>query len=968
MGLLDGKIVIITGAGGGIGRCYALSFAAEGASVVVNDLGGTRDGVGSDAAMAAQVVKEIEEAGGAAVANFDSVATFEGVTGLFKTALDAYGRVDVLINNAGILRDKTLLKMEEAMWDAVIAVHLKGTFLASQAFARHVAERAESGDKGGCIINTSSYAGLIGNYGQSNYGAAKAGIAALTRVGALELERKLGIRVNCIAPMAKTRMTEEIDMVPEEMRPEHVAPMALFLASDLSKDVNGRIFGVHGLQLLEYRNLMTEGVTKKGSEVWTPAEIGSSLKAIAALPHEAPAPVAAAVPTGPAAVIDAAFSRLPEFFLPTLARSWDARLVFDIEGANTWTIVVKDRKCTSRKGGDENPTCVISTDAETYAAVLKGDLKPDKAFMGGKIKATNLSDVMKFASSFDMKKAKAALKEVLAKRAAAPAAAAAPTAPIGPGAVIDRAFELLPQIFLPARVKGWNANIHFDIGGATPWTVHVAEGACRTERGKQGEPTCVVTVDAETYAAVIKGELKPDKAFMSGKIKASNLGEMMKFATAFDMKKARDLAKQETAAPKTGGEAPAGGGGGAGPQALVDTAFGRLPSVFRPTAVSGWNARVHFDLQAGEPWTVVIDGGKCETIRGLKGEPTCVVTVSLEDYSKVLQGKLRAETAFMERRIKASNMGEMLKFGRAFDLVSLQGELAAQAPAEPKAAKHPPGLNRGLIGKRYAGNEPQFVKPDHIALFAAATQDPRPVYTGEDAIAPPLLAVRLLKDVLFRLVGDEALRADLLNLVHGEQDMEFLRPLRPWDLCATRAWISEIEDKATGQILRAEQEVWAGGELAVRVKASLFIRDPSKTREKSVAKEGASDAVEPVPTFQRTVTVPADGGPRYAEASLDNNPIHTDEEVATMAGFPGIILQGLCTMAMAGAAIIDEVGQGDPLALRRLKVRFSKPVLMGDVLTTEGWQEESAGAYGFRVVNQDGVVVVANGRAELVQA
>jgi len=961
MGLLDGKIAIITGAGGGIGRCYALAFAKEGAKVVVNDLGGTRDGTGSDQAMASQVATEIAAMGGRAVANFDSVATFEGVSGLFKTAIDAYGRVDILINNAGILRDKTLVKMEEGMWDAVIAVHLKGSFLCSQAFARHVKERAEGGDKGGVIVNTSSYAGLIGNYGQSNYGAAKAGIAGLTRVSALELGGKLGIRVNCIAPMAKTRMTEDISMVPQEMKAEHVAPMALFLASELSKDVTGRVFGVHGLQLLEYRNLMTEGVTKKSD--WTPSEIASSLEQIAALSHEA-APAAAPAPTGPGAVIDAAFSRLPELFLAPMAKNWNARLVFDIEGADPWSIVVKDKTCITKKGKVDDPTCVITTDAETYAAVLKGELKPDKAFMGGKIKATNLGDVMKFATSFDMKKAKAIVKEALAK-AAAPAAPPAPAAS-GPGAVIDKAFQLLPEVFLPARAKGWNAAIHFDIGGADPWTVLVKDGTCKTVRGKEGEATCVVTVDAETYAAVIKGELKPDKAFMSGKIKATNLGDMMKFATAFDMKKAREVADRVKAG--AGVAAAPAAKAGAGPQELVDMAFQRLPSVFRATAVSGWNARVHFDLKGGEGWTVLVEGGKCETSKGLSGEATCVVTVSLDDYSAVLQGKLRAETAFMEKKIKASNMGEMLKFGRAFDLVSLQSELKAKAPAAPAAEEVPPGLNRDLIGERFKGREPQFVKPEHIALFAEATQDLRPVYGGEDAVAPPLLSVRLLKDVLFRLVGNESLRADLLNLVHGEQDMEFLRPLRPWDLCATRAWITGIEDKATGQLLRVEEELWAGGELAVRVKASMFIRDPAQgkgAKDKAPKKSAGDEGAEPVPTFQRSVTIPADAGPRYAEASLDNNPIHTDAEVATMAGFPGVILQGLCTMAMAGAAIVDEVADGDPLRLRRLKVRFSKPVLMGDTLTTEGWREESEGAFGFRVVNQDGVEVVTSGRAEI---
>src|SRR5205823_12316352 len=185
---------------------------------------------GQSTKMADTVVNEIKAAGGQAVANYDSVSTMEGAQNLIKTALNAFGRADLLVNNAGILRDKTLLKMEEENWDLVIAVHLKGTFECSQAFAMHVKDRAEKGDLGGRIVNTSSYAGLMGNFGQTNYAAAKAGIYGLTKVWALECA-KLGINVNCIAPMAKTRMTEDIAQVPDDMKPEQISPMVLFLCS-----------------------------------------------------------------------------------------------------------------------------------------------------------------------------------------------------------------------------------------------------------------------------------------------------------------------------------------------------------------------------------------------------------------------------------------------------------------------------------------------------------------------------------------------------------------------------------------------------------------------------------------------------------------------------------------------------------------------------------------------------------------
>jgi NAD(P)-dependent dehydrogenase (short-subunit alcohol dehydrogenase family) len=182
MGLLDGKVAIVTGAGGGLGREHALALAKEGAAIVVNDLGGARDGTGGGSAMADQVVAEIKAAGGEAVANCDSVASVEGGQNILKTAVDTFEKVDVLVNNAGILRDKSFANTTEDMWDIVISVHLKGTYCVTHAVYNHMKQRGE----GGVIINTSSTSGLNGNFGQSNYGAAKAGIAGMTRCLAIE--------------------------------------------------------------------------------------------------------------------------------------------------------------------------------------------------------------------------------------------------------------------------------------------------------------------------------------------------------------------------------------------------------------------------------------------------------------------------------------------------------------------------------------------------------------------------------------------------------------------------------------------------------------------------------------------------------------------------------------------------------------------------------------------------------------
>ena len=243
MGLLEGKVAVVTGAGGGIGRTHALLLAREGAAVVVNDLGGARDGTGSSTSMADGVVDEINAAGGKAIAHYGSVTIKDDALGMVDAAVNEFGRIDICICNAGILRDKSFKNMDDEMWDVVMDVHLRGTYLVTKAAYDKMLELGN----GGRIIMTSSTSGLLGNFGQTNYGAAKAGIAGFMRCLWLE-GLKYGVTVNVLAPTATSRLTE--DILPEEIQdrfpPETVSPAIVWLCTDEAKEVTGRQWLVSG--------------------------------------------------------------------------------------------------------------------------------------------------------------------------------------------------------------------------------------------------------------------------------------------------------------------------------------------------------------------------------------------------------------------------------------------------------------------------------------------------------------------------------------------------------------------------------------------------------------------------------------------------------------------------------------------------------------------------------------------------
>jgi 3-oxoacyl-[acyl-carrier protein] reductase len=298
MGMLDGKVAVITGAGRGLGRAEALLFASQGARVVVNDLGGESDGKGADSLPANEVVTEIKKLGGQAVANYDSVATWQGGHNIIKAAIDAFGRIDILVNNAGILRDRMIFNMTEDEWDMVQKVHLYGHFYCTRHACVHFRQQ-----RSGTIINTSSQSGL-GNLGQTNYSAAKEGIVGLTRTVAMDMA-KYGVTVNCIRPLAVTRLafnpgmmdawekksdagagslgldfgsqlkkmsSDEIDSVFKMISPDHIAPLVVYLATDEAKSINGRTFFVSGGEIGLYSEPdVIASIFKDGT--WTVQEL-----------------------------------------------------------------------------------------------------------------------------------------------------------------------------------------------------------------------------------------------------------------------------------------------------------------------------------------------------------------------------------------------------------------------------------------------------------------------------------------------------------------------------------------------------------------------------------------------------------------------------------------------------------------------------------------------------------------------
>jgi len=445
------------------------------------------------------------------------------------------------------------------------------------------------------------------------------------------------------------------------------------------------------------------------------------------------------------------------------------------------------------------------------------------------------------------------------------------------------------------------------------------------------------------------------------------MAELMKFGQFFDMKRAADA----VADVLTGG----GGGGkkAMSPAETVGLIFENMHHSFMADKAGAWACNMHWDVKGTGEWTVDVNSGAVTASKGKNGDAALTISIdSADTLIGMVQGKVKPEQAFMAGKLKADNMAELMKFGQFFDLKK-GAELAAQMSSgggeEETAPAAPPveGLNPASVGKSYRGKA-RFLRPEELQAYAEATDDSNGQYVGFGGdLAPLMFPVNPVMAPIGECVTDPQTNVDLLRLVHGEQDMRFLKPLKAWDLVYPVAYFDSFEDKSSGQLMKVRQELLVDGEVACEIHSGYFIRGKKKAEgSKPKAPRPAPEVVERDYVFSNTQTVGADQPIRYGHASGDTNPIHMDDKTAQAAGHPGIILHGLCTMAFAGKALVDGFLAGNPGRVQRFKARFSMVVLPGMELTTRGWIEEETDSQitlGLETVNQDGKTVLANAMA-----
>lgn len=390
----------------------------------------------------------------------------------------------------------------------------------------------------------------------------------------------------------------------------------------------------------------------------------------------------------------------------------------------------------------------------------------------------------------------------------------------------------------------------------------------------------------------------------------------------------------------------------------LDELIWALPRVLRPAEAVGWRTRLRISVGGAPRADLVVDAPTATVEAISETPPDTTLELGEAEAAAILRGELPPLTALQQGTLSIDNLGDLFQFARTFDLEALAEAAAGPAPAPLPEVDLP-------TGKQYRDGH-VLVTPDDIGAFAAATNDLSPVYFGAGAIAPPMMHARMLRDLLFGIMEDPELGLDMLHLLHGEHDLRIHRHVQPWDVVTRRATLDHVEQKAKGLLVEGTLWGFVEGQPAIEARTAFFIRG----QQLAPVGTGHRDKPRPVPIpdrapdVSRSFRVDSDQSARYADASLDRNPVHIDPAIARDAGFPDVILHGLCTMALSGAALLRAVAFGDSRVLRRLAVRWTRPVQNDTTLQIRAWRLEP-GHWRFEVVDAEGLTVIQNGVAEL---
>lgn len=542
-------------------------------------------------------------------------------------------------------------------------------------------------------------------------------------------------------------------------------------------------------------------------------------------------------------------------------------------------------------------------------------------------------------------------------------------------------FRHMPDAFISETAKEWKAVLHWEIAGTGDFTLTTQNGVCNVAESKEGKPTCIVRTDTDTFLGITDGTIDGNQAFMTGKISASNVRDLLKYQKAFAPNRASpatETAKtpETTATSQTLATSEEKPGGASPTDRSVPATYPALDTLDaqqRLAFLLGFLPRFVPPSENLRPLTMHLRAGSLAcTLRasadGLDvepnhtGTPTARVVGDPESLWSLFTGG-DATKLVQNAKITTTSMNDLRQIVAWFG-ENPEKELASELDSRGS------GINRSAIGRVVEG-DPIVVSEQEILDFATATNDPNPHFVDtsrkEGIVAPPLFAVRFFNQLYVKVVTDPSLEINVGRLLFGEMEMRYLSPIRPGDQVFARVTVLNIEDKETGQVMRLRSQLICEGDVKVDAVASWFVRWEKKPKIKRLASPSADPSETDLPiAFEDSTVFLENQTQLFAMASNDPNPVHLDANFAKAFGFPGVIVHGLCSMAFCSKAFVSKATQGDPRKLQSLKVRFSKPALPGQKLTTRAFKPkevEDQKIFNFVAVNNKAQLIITDGIA-----